>query len=86
MQEEYEERAAYAHAMLLTLSKVLQVKVTNKHPDVPKYIKDVLDRLYNLFIISSIQDEPQTCVATNLRLVQIGAVIATLVTQSLNEE
>jgi DNA repair/transcription protein MET18/MMS19 len=80
-----EERAAYSHSLLVTLSKVLITKNARKDLDVQKYVKELFDRIYNLFILSAIQENRDKCVATHIRLLQVGAQIGALVAQALTD-
>lgn len=83
--DDHDERAAYVHAMLLTLSKVLERKVNSKDLDVPKYIQDLQKRLYSLLLLSAAQDKWERCVATHDRIVQVSAFIGTLIVRSLSD-
>lgn len=80
-----EERAAYSHAILLTLSNVLKVKNERKDLDVQKYVKELMERIYNLFILSALQENADKCVGTHVKLLQAGALIGTYITQSLSD-
>ncbi|THH18072.1 hypothetical protein EW146_g2870 [Bondarzewia mesenterica] len=83
--EDSEPAAAYAHAILTTIAKVLSEKVDRGDVDVPKYIDRLVPRLFNLFVYSALVagrsgKEP---VATDTRLVRVAGQIVSLVMQAL---
>ena len=82
--DDIEPDAAYAHAMLKTLSQTLAVKVQRKDPDVVKYIDKLVAHIFNLFISSTFlaSDRP-VATADLLRLPQVAGEIIILVLQSL---
>ncbi|KZT43226.1 hypothetical protein SISSUDRAFT_1057991 [Sistotremastrum suecicum HHB10207 ss-3] len=84
--EERECNAAYAHAMLMTLSNVFSQKLDEKHTDLPKYLNRLIPRLYNLFVYFAYNPEPQLCVATHPHLIDAASRIIVLTMRSLNVE
>lgn len=81
-----EPTAAYAHMILKTLAQTLTTKVNRKHPDVAKYIDRLVPSIYNLFAESALLSDERPMVATDSRLIQVGAEIITLVVQTLSLE
>ncbi|KAF8889317.1 ARM repeat-containing protein [Infundibulicybe gibba] len=79
----HEPAAAYAHAILKTISQTLSAKVNAGHPDVTKYVDRLLPRLYNLFIYSALDSGERELIATNPRLIAVAGEIITLVVQSV---
>lgn len=75
--------AAYAHAILKTLSQTLAVKVQRKDPDVVKYIDNLVAHIFNLFISSTFLANERPVITTDPRLLQVAGEIITLVVQSL---
>jgi len=75
--------AAYAHAVLKTLSQTLAVKVQRKDPDVVKYIDRLVPHIFNLFISSTFLSNERPVMTTDPRLLQVAGEIITLVVQSL---
>jgi len=80
--EDEECTAAYAHAILMTISQTLAVKVDEVHPDVAKYIDKLVPRLFNLFIYSALIEGRSHMVAWDLRLIRVAGQIMNLVTQT----
>lgn len=77
-----EPTAAYAHAVLTTLANVLSKKVDRGDVDVPKYVDQLVPRLFNLFIYSASSSQ-KGLVATDTRLVTVAGRIVNLVVQTL---
>ena len=77
-----EPTAAYAHAVLTTLANVLSKKVDRGDVDVPKYVDQLVPRLFNLFIYSASSSQKKL-VATDTRLVTVAGRIVNLVVQTL---
>ncbi|KAJ3516937.1 hypothetical protein NLJ89_g807 [Agrocybe chaxingu] len=75
--------AAFAHMILKTLAQTLLTKVKAGHPDVPKYVDQLLPRIFDIFISSAVLSTEQPMIATNSRLLNVAAEIITLVLQSL---
>lgn len=89
---EAELHAAYAHWILTTLAKVLQKKVDREDPDVPKYIEQLVPKIFNLFVFSAFavaedDDDGGRCervsVPMDHRLVKKAGEIVSLVIQAL---
>jgi DNA repair/transcription protein MET18/MMS19 len=78
-----EPNAAYAHAILKTLSQTLAIKVQRRDPDVVKYIDRLVPHIFNLFISSAFLANEQSVITTDPRLLQVAGEIITLVVQSL---
>ena len=81
--DDIEPDAAYAHAILKTLSQTLAVKVQRKDPDVVKYIDKLVSHIFNLFISSTFLANERPVITTDPRLLQVAGEIITLVVQSL---
>lgn len=81
--DDIEPDAAYAHAILKTLSQTLAVKVQKKDPDVVKYIDRLVPHIFNLFISSAFLSDERTVIIAGPRLLQVAGEIITLVVQSL---
>jgi DNA repair/transcription protein MET18/MMS19 len=81
--EDRDERAAYCHAMLFTLGNVMEKKMEAGDPDVGKYVKELVERLYNVVIVSSLKENSQTCVTTHIRLLQSCGRLGRIITQAL---
>ena len=81
--DDIEPDAAYAHAILKTLSQTLAVKVQKKDPDVVKYLDRLVPHIFNLFISSTFLPSEQPAITTDPRLLQVAAEVITLVVQSL---
>ncbi|TFY77934.1 hypothetical protein EWM64_g6077 [Hericium alpestre] len=84
-----EPTAAYAHALLTTLANVLAKKVERKDVDVPKYIDQLVPRLFNLFIYSALtfsasNESRQGFVAATPKLLTVAGRIINLVVQTLD--
>lgn len=81
-----EPRAAYAHSILKTLVKVLDIKIVAKHPDVSKYIDRLLPRLFNLFIYLATSEKERGRIDADPRLLDVAGQIITLIVQSVPAE
>jgi DNA repair/transcription protein MET18/MMS19 len=84
--DDIEPDAAYAHAILKTLSHTLAVKVQRKDPDVVKYIDKLVPHIFNLFISSTFlaaSEGRPPVITTDPRLLQVAGEIISLVVQSL---
>ena len=81
--DDIEPDAAYAHAILKTLSQTLAVKVQRKDADVVKYIDRLVPHIFNLFISSTFLAKERPVITTDPRLLQVAGEIITLVVQSL---
>jgi DNA repair/transcription protein MET18/MMS19 len=81
-----QESAAYSHSMMLTLSNVVTAKNEKKDLDVQKYVKELMERIFSLFIFSALQEKGENCVGTHVRLLQSGAQLTTVILQSLSKE
>ncbi|KAG2068710.1 hypothetical protein BDR04DRAFT_1206804 [Suillus decipiens] len=79
-----ESTAAYAHAILTTLAKTLDVKVSSKDVDVPKYAEQLLPHIYRFYLTAALASSEVVAVAADPRLLQVGARIIRLVSQTLN--
>ncbi|TFK39917.1 Dos2-interacting transcription regulator of RNA-Pol-II-domain-containing protein [Crucibulum laeve] len=86
LEVDLEPAAAYAHALLKTITSTLFTKVHQGHPDVAKYVDRLLPRVYNLFIYSALAHNPKAIIATDPRLVKVAGELITLVTQSLPQQ
>lgn len=81
--DDIEPDAAYAHAILKTLSQTLAVKVQKKDPDIVKYIDRLVPHIFNLFISSTFLTNERPVITADPRLLQVAGDIITLVVQSL---
>ncbi|QRV73960.1 MMS19 nucleotide excision repair protein [Ceratobasidium sp. AG-Ba] len=77
-----ESEAAYALALLNTISNVLSRKVEAGHADVPKYIDRLLPALFRLAIKAATATDPGGEVATHPRLIPTISTIVILVVRS----
>lgn len=80
--EDREAAAAYAHALLNTLSGVLARKVEAGHADVPKYLDRLLPSLFAVMVKAATAATPERHVATHPRLLPTAAAIIALVVRS----
>ena len=83
--EDTEPSAAYAHALLSTLTDVLARKVQNGDVDVPKYVDRLVPRLFNLFAHEALVATGNTGMA-DTRIIDVAARLVNLVTQSLSAQ
>ncbi|KAG8771304.1 hypothetical protein FRC12_003699 [Ceratobasidium sp. 428] len=74
-----ESEAAYALALLNTLSNVLLRKVELGHADIPKYLDRLLPSLFKVTIKAATAADPTNEVATHPNLLPVIATIITLV-------
>lgn len=74
--------AAYAHALLMTLSKVLAHKVEAGHADVPKYLERLLPTLLAVMVKASIAATPEQEVATHPKVLPTAAAIFSMIVRS----
>ncbi|KAG2150264.1 Dos2-interacting transcription regulator of RNA-Pol-II-domain-containing protein [Suillus bovinus] len=79
-----ESTAAYAHAILTALANTLDVKVSSKDVDVPKYAEQLLPHIFRLYLDAALASSEVVAVAADPRLLQVGARIIRLVSQTLN--
>lgn len=79
-----ESTSAYAHAILTALANTLDVKVSSKDVDVPKYAEQLLPHMFRLYLDAALASSEVVAVAADLRLLQVGARIIRLVSQTLN--
>lgn len=79
--EDTEPVAAYAHSLLQTLSRVLEVKVKENHLDIPKYLDLLIIPLYNLFVSSALKRSDG--IATNERLLVVAGKVISFVVRVL---
>ncbi|KAK0202783.1 Dos2-interacting transcription regulator of RNA-Pol-II-domain-containing protein [Desarmillaria ectypa] len=86
VEADLEPRAAYAYAILRSVSRTMSSKVDEKHVDVPKYIDRLVPRLFNLFIYSALTSDGGYVIATDPRLILVAGDIVNLVTQCLTVE
>lgn len=79
-----EPDAAYAHSILRTLASVLSVKVSARHPDVPKYLERLVLPLYHLFVSAALSSpDGNGAVTADLKLITVVGQIISYVTQTL---
>ncbi|KAF8517882.1 ARM repeat-containing protein [Hysterangium stoloniferum] len=82
-----EANAAYVHAILSSLSKVLSRKVELGHSDIPKYLDRLVPRLYGLFIDAALSsDKGNETVAIHPRLIHIGSRVIQQIIQTASAE
>lgn len=81
-----EARDAYAHNILKTLVSVLELKVNAKHTDVPKYVNQLVPRLFNLFIHLSVLSCTRDMGKVDPRVIQVAGNAITLVVQTVSPE
>ncbi|KAJ1306672.1 hypothetical protein OPQ81_007667 [Rhizoctonia solani] len=74
--------AAYAHALLHTLSNVLSRKSEAGHADVPKYLDRLLPVLLALAIKAAVSSTPEREVATHPKILPTIGTICTMVVRS----
>ncbi|KAG1876711.1 ARM repeat-containing protein [Suillus subalutaceus] len=79
-----ESTTAYAHAILTALANTLDVKVSSKDVDVPKYAEQLLPHIFRLYLDAALASSEVVAVAADPRLLQVGARIIRLVSQTLN--
>lgn len=79
-----ESTTAYAHAILTALANTLDVKVSSKDVDVPKYAEQLLPHMFRLYLDAALASSEVVAVAADPRLLQVGARITRLVSQTLN--
>lgn len=79
-----ESTSAYAHAILTALANTLDVKVSSKDVDVPKYAEQLLPHMFRLYLDAALASSEVVAVAADPRLLQVGARIIRLVSQTLN--
>ncbi|KAG2747281.1 hypothetical protein P692DRAFT_20736558 [Suillus brevipes Sb2] len=79
-----ESTTAYAHAILTALANTLDVKVSSKDVDVPKYAEQLLPHMFRLYLDAALASSEVVAVAADPRLLQVGARIIRLVSQTLN--
>ncbi|KAG0699928.1 RNAPII transcription regulator C-terminal-domain-containing protein, partial [Suillus ampliporus] len=79
-----ESTAAYAHAILTALANTLDAKVSSKDADVPKYADKLLPHIFRLYLDAALASSEAVAVAADPRLLQVGARIIRLVSQTLN--
>jgi DNA repair/transcription protein MET18/MMS19 len=80
-----ESTTAYAHAILTALANTLDIKVSLKDVDVPKYAEQLLPRMFRLYLDAALASSEVVAVAADPRLLQVGARIIRLVSQTLND-
>lgn len=74
--------AAYAHALLKTISNVLVQKVEANHPDIPKYLDRLLPTLLVVLVKASITTAPEQEVATHPKILPMVSNIFSTVVRS----
>jgi DNA repair/transcription protein MET18/MMS19 len=79
-----ESTTAYSHAILTALANTLDIKVSLKDVDVPKYAEQLLPRMFRLYLDAALASSEVVAVAADPRLLQVGARIIRLVSQALN--
>ncbi|CAE7224793.1 unnamed protein product [Rhizoctonia solani] len=77
-----ESAAAYANALLQTLSNVLARKSDAEHADVPKYLDRLLPVLLSVAIKATVSSTPEEEVATHPKISPVIAAIFTMVVRS----
>lgn len=77
-----ESEAAYALALLNTISSVLSRKVEAGHTDVPKYLDRLLPALFGVAVKAAVTAEPTIEVATHPKLIPAISTIIGLVVKS----
>lgn len=78
-----ESTAAYAHAILTALANTLDVKGSSKDVDVPKYAEQLLPHMFRLYLDAALASSEVVAIAADPRLLQVGARIIRLVSQTL---
>ncbi len=81
-----ENSAAYAYAILSTLSDVTVRKVENKHNDLAKYGERLVLPLYGIFLETSVSPADVHSVTSNSRVLLMAAKLINLITRTLNRE
>ncbi|KAG8691244.1 hypothetical protein FRC11_005626 [Ceratobasidium sp. 423] len=74
--------AAYAHALLQTLSNVLARKSDAGHADVPKYLDRLLPALLAAVVKAAVSPTPEKEVATHVKILPTIAPIFTMVVRA----
>ncbi|KAJ7576919.1 ARM repeat-containing protein, partial [Mycena floridula] len=80
-----EPSAAFAHALLLTLSQTIAAKIEDSHVDIAKYVERLVPNLFNLFIYSALVDG-RPMIATEPRLLEVAGQIISLVVQAVSTQ
>lgn len=81
-----EANAAYAHYILLSVSKVLKAKTQLGHVDIPKYVDRLLPRIYKLFVQGQQRSEKGTALSDYPQLVQVTGRVMEQVIQTVPAE
>lgn len=81
-----EATAAYVHAILKTLARTLEAKVTAKHADVAKYVDRLLPSLYHLFIYLALLSGNSGSVPLDPRMLDVAAQIITSIVGCISAE
>lgn len=81
-----EPNAAYAHYILLSISKVLKAKTQLGHMDIPKYVDRLLPRIYKLFVQGPQRSEKGTAISDYPQLVQVTGRVIEQVIQTVPAE
>lgn len=79
-----EANAAYAHYVLLSISKSLSTKAQLGHVDIPKYMDRLLPRIYKLFIEG--QEGVALAISNYPRVVQTSGKVIKQVIETVSLE
>ncbi|KAL7416158.1 Dos2-interacting transcription regulator of RNA-Pol-II-domain-containing protein [Mrakia frigida] len=78
--------AVYAFALLSCLLNVLRTKVDAGHLDIPKYIDQLVPRLFTIFVLAALSTRSEQEIAADPRLVVVASRIIETVVQTLSVE
>jgi len=78
--------AVYAFALLSCLLNVLRTKVEAGHLDIPKYIDQLVPRLFTIFVLAALSTRSEQEIAADPRLVVVASRIIETVVQTLSVE
>ena len=78
--------AVYAFALLSCLLNVLRTKQDLGHLDIPKYIDELVPRLFTIFVLAALSQKSEQEIASDPRLVVVASRVVETVVQTLSVE
>lgn len=78
--------AVYAFALLSCLLNVLRTKQDLGHLDIPKYIDELVPRLFTIFVLAALSRKSEQEIASDPRLVVVASRVVETVVQTLSVE
>lgn len=78
--------AVYAFALLSCLLNVLRTKQDLGHLDIPRYIDELVPRLFTIFVLAALSQKSEQEIASDPRLVVVASRVVETVVQSLSVE